>query len=445
MNPNELVPTLDNGYIIQNLLKPDYNKFVWDYMGNFNQLTFFASRPGNKRQAPAKWGEVHDKIMELPVVQAVIASIGVISSTSLQVNFTNPTFGFIPTGNVTNNFALNTRAIVTYVDPNNNYIIINSADDAQILNSGDWAVGTWITQEYNTQPRESTGTPSTYYVPSDTFNYCTKMRLTLTINLEDDEATWVVGDDGNNYFYMAQEKLNVEEFFRKKELNALKGELALWTPNGTPSNGGVMWAIKDELRGGVWNPYLSPPALSDFTSWLDECANRTNTPIYEMTVFAGRGAIETFQNWTENYILYAGMRNTFGGADVMGIDVMEWAAGNIRLKILPLSSLNSQDYFKNPSAIMPGSVEYNTMIALDFNPLGSVGASMKQSPLQYLYQGKTDAMTIKYMPGVVPESLMDKQTGNIAVTDGDNFTIQWLDRSGINLMARNSGAFMPAS
>lgn len=444
MNPNEIVVNLDEGLYANNLLKPDINQFVWDYQGNFNVLNFMASRGNGLRKAVSKFGQVQDAILDLPVVQALILSVTVISATQLQINFTSPTEGFIPTGNVTNNFALNTRARVIYVDTNSNYIIIQSTNDSQVLVASQWAANTWITQEYNTQPRLSTGTPSTYYMPSFTYNNCTKMRRTVTINLEDDEATWVTAQDGKKYWYFAQEELNLEELMREDELNSLKGQFGLWSPDQSPSNGGVVWAIKDPLRGGVWAPYFSPPSLSDFTSWLDEIANRNNRNMTYLTVACGRGAIETFQNWTSNYVQYAGVFNTFGGEAVEGINVMRWAYGQIVVQLIALPSLNSEDSFRNPSAIMPGSVEYNTMIELELDQMKSVASSTNQTPLQRIYQGRKE-MIVKMMPGVVDEDLMEKATGMLAVTDADNFTIQYLTRTGINYMARNGGLFQPGA
>jgi hypothetical protein len=444
MNPGLINGNLDNGFFVQNMLKPDYNKFVWDYMGRYNVLTYFASRNNGKRRAVAKYGEVHDSLMELPVVTGNIASVTTISPTQLEIFFTNPTPGFVPTGNVTNNFAINTRARISYVDPNNNYIIIESLDDAQVLASGDWVTGTWLTQEWNTQPRDAHGIPSTYYLPSDTFNYCEKIRSTIQIYGDDDEATWQETGQGK-FFYFAQEPINLDVMMMAIENRGLKGTRALWTPDQTPSNGGVVWAIKDTLRGGIVNQYFSPQSLQDFMDWIDAVANRTNTPMYNLTVFCGRGFINLFQTWTNNFITQAGINNTFGGESVKGIDVMRWQSGGVAVDLVMLPSLNSQDLFPNQSALEAGSVEYNTAIAIDMQQLNSIAASVKQPPLQFIYQGTRDSMIVKYQPGIVEEELMEKSTGNIAVTDGDNFTIQYQSRSGLNLMARNAGLWQPGA
>jgi len=444
MNPNEINVNLEQGLIYSNSLKPDINKYVWDYQGGFNRLNFIASRGAGLRRADANNGRVEDFLFDLPVVQALIASVVTISATQLQINFVSTTLGFVTTGNITNNFALNTRARVIYVDPNNNYIIIESLDDAQVLSSGDWADNTWITQEYNTQPRVNNGIPSTYYTPSKTYNNCTIMRKTLNLNLEDDVMTWTTAQNGDKYWIYAQEELTLQDLERYDEMNSLKGTLGFWSPDQTPSNGGVVWAIKDELRGGEWSPYFSPPSLEDFTSWLDSMANRNNKDMSYISLGVGRGALEMFQNWTSNYIQYAGIFNTFGGQAVEGIDVNRWQYGGISAQLFQLPSLNSQDFFRNQSSIVNGSVEYNTMIGLDIEQMETVASSTHQMPLQRLTRGSRE-LVYKIMPGVHDDDFMDKAMGVLAVTDSNSMTIQMMKRGGINYIARNGGLFQPGA
>lgn len=445
MNPNELSVNLDNGFLRNNLYKPDINKFVWSYMDGFNVLNYIASRGQEPRKADARLGEVQDYLMELPVVQALISSVNVISSQQLQINFSAPTTGFRVMGNVTNNNALNTRAREIYVDPAGNYIIIESLDDNQVLNSANWPANTWITEEWNTHPYQSTGMTSIYYNPSMTYNYCEKMRETVLINLDDTSMTWVEGDNGNMYWACQQESLAFEAMMRGMELRAFKGVRALWSTDNTTSNGGLEWAIKDPLRGGIYQPYFSTPSLPMFTQWINDVANRYNESIAYLTVLCGRGALETFQSFTENYIQYAGIRNTFGGEAVKGIDTYQYAVGGINVQLVHLPSLNSPDYFRNPTAVsgLTGSVEYNTMAAIDLRSMASVASTARQMPLQRIYRGKQE-MIYKIMPGVVDAELLESMNmTQVAVTDADCYTTQFLSRSGLNAMARNFGLWQP--
>lgn len=445
MNPGELAVTIDSGLLTNNLYKPDIQKYVYDYRGGFNDLNYMASQMGGYRKADARFGEVQDPLQELPVTKAQIASVTAISSTQLQLNWSDPNYSFFRLwGDVTNNFGLNTRAQTVVTQPG--YIIIQSLDNAQVLNSADWAVNTYVVEEWNDHPYTSTGMQFYPEMPSLTYNYCGKMRETVTINEDDGSMTWVEGDDGNKYWASQQVDLKFEQMARQSELRSLKGVRALNTNQykpGQATNGGLTWAIQDQLRGGVYTPYYSTLSLPILTQWLTDVANRYNSKISNITVLTGRGALMQFQTFTQNFIQYSGVFNTFGGAGVQGIDVYAYAIGGINVQFVHMSSLNSQDLFPNNSTVpgVNGSVEYNTMIAVDVQMMNTVASSTKLSPMQRIYKGPSE-FTCKIQRGVTDLNVGFANSDD-ASSDVDAHTVQLKTNSGINCMAYNFGLLQP--
>lgn len=425
-----------------NLNKPDIQKFVRDYTGGYNVLNFLAEK-GGSRKADAEYGEVQDGLMTEGVAQQIISSVSVISSTVLQINFLDNTYPYFRNmDNVTNNGALNTRARVISPSGAPGYIIIEALDDAQTLSSGDWAANTYVTAEWNTHPYKSVGMTPLDEVPTLVFNYCEKLRETVYVDRDEAIQTWVEGDKG--YWYTTKEMTTFDRMMRFSEIRSLKGTRGLLSQDKTSSNGGLEWAIKDNLRGGIWTPFFSNPTVDIWTEWVFEMANRQKSPTSFITVLTGRGALNNFQTFTENFIQYAGLYNTFGGAAVEGIDVMRYAAGAMTVQFVHLPSLNDTNYFTNPSQVagLTGSVEYNSMYGVDVNMMKTIASNAKLPFMERIYRGKQE-MVYKIMPGVVDEDFLEKGTGAIAVTDADNMSIQFLTYSGVNAFPYYGGYFAP--
>lgn len=251
--------------------------------------------------------------------------------------------------------------------------------------------------------RDSSGKTSLYSIPNLDYNYCQVTRDSVTLSRKDKIATYV--HNGTEYWYSKQEDDMIRRIAMADERTLLFGDRFQYTSpieglvNG---NGGLDWSIKN--RGGLYYGLNSPLIRSQFENILADHAVRSAQQGQTLTLAMGTQALMFLQqNFTSDFIKYAGTRNTFGGESVQGLNVMEYAIGGNMYDILILPALNDAKFYPETSAIpgVNGTRMSNRIYILDLNPIPVVGNSNKRLPaVERIYWGE-DEKLYRVIPGMV--------------------------------------------
>ena len=288
--------------------------------------------------------------------------------------------------------------------------------------------------------RDSSGKTSLYSIPTLDYNYCQVTRDSVTLSRKDKVATYVLY--GKKFWYSKQEQDMIDRIARSDERTLLFGDRFQYTsPNEglINGNGGLDWSIKN--RGGLYYGLNSPMTRIQFQNILAEHAVRSAQQGQTLTLAMGTQALNFLQeNFTGDFIRQTGVRNTFGGEKVRGLNVMEYAIGGNFYDILILPALNDTKFYPETSAIpgIYGTRMSNRIYLLDLNALPVVGDDNKRLPaVQRIYWGE-DEKLYRVIPGMVGNQ--GNSTGGskigryqTTVSPKDGYTCEFLQDMGWNI------------
>lgn len=249
--------------------------------------------------------------------------------------------------------------------------------------------------------RDSAGKTSLFSIPNTDYNYCQVTRDSLRLSRKDKIATLV--HNGEKFWYSSAERDMLDRMFRADERTLIHGERFQYNSpvegliNG---NGGLDWSIKN--RGGLYKPLTSKITRDVFHDILLEhqvrCANGGNSII--MTGSAALMAMN--EDFTGDFIKYAGRTNTFGGEKVKGLSVEMYAIAGKEYPIIVNPALNDTEYYPETSSIpgVRGTRMSNRFYLLDLSPIPVVGSAAKLPAIERIYWGQDETL-YRVIPGMV--------------------------------------------
>lgn len=210
------------------------------------------------------------------------------------------------------------------------------------------------------------------------------------------------------------------------------------------SNGGIRWSVIN--RGGEYLPLSAPITETQFDTWLADM-DRKKVSMGPLNIFMGKGMLYHIQrNFTEGYITPVGRENTFGGAEVMGLDVRKYSIAGIDVNFIELPALNDLELFPEISSI-PGLALPNRMghtaFCVDFAPIEVSGGGT--APAIELISPRTNPVMAGYLNGM-DKAMSDAQVySNLSsnavqvVTDLDASSFHCMIDDGIDMTGKFSG------
>lgn len=444
---------LDTSLVLNGLNQPDIEMWVHDFTGGYNKFSVLLERISQSRRIVGRNGQFSKMIQGLFQVSATVATSTQGTATTVVLTWTDPNYNFFDIyDNVTLGPSTNVRYRVVANSPGS--ITVQSEDGVTAISSASFVAGNTIYSQWNSQPAYSTGRKTIYEVPQIISNYTETTRDTCRINRKDEYLTYakdpMTGED-TAFWSFTQEKLMMQRFARKREFKALWGTYNYNASDRTAYNGGLFWAIQDPSRGGVVQPFASVWVLNDFINFITQIAARYNDAEQNIMLLCGRQFLKILQSYTQPYIQYSGVNNTFGGHDVDGLDVREFTIAGIKCGFTILPSLSSTDFYP-PTTIagLSGTQAENFCFAVDMKnyPIIPDGNGLELPPLEKVYSGRKPIL-YGAIKGLIDHEgntgeFSAQDTGFISTAD-DSITFEVLCDDGIDAVAYHMGVMYPTN
>lgn len=449
--PNQISNlAFENNLVLNSLNMDDKTAMVYDLSNGYNTLDTLMSmmNKGKSTQVEGLDGKIEKPLYGRSRVISQIASNSA-SGTNLIVNFNDPTYNLFRVGD-------------TVMDSSANNIqgrVISSAPGTITLQlAPNTGISSWNTSTHfiagmyakalfdSSVNRGSTGRRTLYEFPAYDYNYTSVTRETVEIFRADMAKTWVKYQ--GKYWWSAQDEIAVQRMARSCEYKywfSNRGQVQDANGAGTVNyNGGLKWAIKDALRGGIYRPLTNVMGQGDFENFLMDVGNRQTNPNVKLTLLVGRGALATIQRFTAPYVQFAGTTNTFGGSSVQGLNVMQYTFGGVAVDLIQAPIFNDTDFFPETSTIsgVTGTRMSNTIVAIDASQYEVLGGGTRPA-MEKIYFGNEEYI-YGYIPGLIGNAGTAKsnvfQSGNImAANDRDAVTLEIYTNSGIDVIANKMG------
>jgi hypothetical protein len=295
--------------------------------------------------------------------------------------------------------------------------------------------------------RNSAGRQSLYQFPEVDFNYSQVIRESTTVSRRDKIKSRVMWSGG--MWWEAQQPLAIEMMLKRKEFMWLWGRRGKKLVNGkeTNTNGGIDWAIKERPIGrGVYYPMSGLPSEGMFEKFLSDVYDRKAVQGTKFLAM-GRGFLYHIQkNFTKDYIVNTGRLNTFGGADVSGLNIMQYAIAGMEYNFIELPILNDPEFFPEASGI-PGAEfrkrQYDCY-CLDLDPIPVKGGGTAPAIEKFhfgdseYYEAFIAGMDSAPSGGPTDDAIR-AASANRVVTDIDNSSYHVMADCGIDMLGKFSG------
>jgi hypothetical protein len=419
--PNQFSNADFNTNLLLNALNmDDKSAKVYDFSGGYNVIDLLATRNAPSRQIVGLDGVFQKPILGRSQIVAQVATTAVVGS-NLQVNWTDPNYDlFRTTMSILDGTAnMNIGRVVSHGP---GFVVLEPGAGIAAWNpaihfiAGSYAIEAW----QSSANRLSDGVASQYEYPVYVKNQTAICRENVQLARRDMSQTWVKykGD----FWYSAQDMIMAQRYAREMEISALFSQFGTINSSlgGTVNYSmGLKASIKDPLRGGIYLGLSNAMTQQQFEDWIGQLADRQSAQHVELNLLMGRGAMNLIQQFSQKYIITAGINNTFGGATVKGIDIKTYSINGITCNFIMLPLFNDREKFPTQTTV-PGLSNYTrmqyTIVALG----GSLPAVEK------CYFGN-DEMIYYYTPGVIGSSLKGGsmfKTGNpfLAANDKDGVT-----------------------
>jgi hypothetical protein len=393
----------ENNLILNGLSKDDKATTVFDFSGGYNVVDLIVSKVSSSRQIMGKDGIFSKPIMGQSVVQAIVATSAINGSNQLVLTFTDNTYDKFRVTEVVGDGSANDslgRVAVSAAGT----ITLDLAPPLTSWNlTNNFPAGSYVTSLWNSQTNRGSGAMSSLYeYPEYVSNQTSIMRENVSLDRRDASQTWV--EFQGDYWYSAQDMIMMKRIARSMEYRALFSHMG--TNGGVNYSMGLKSSIKNAARGGVYKGLANLPTQADFESFLNDIADRQNASDVEINMLVGRGLLNRIQNFTSQYITYAGQANTFGGSGVNGLDVRKYAINGVSVNLIHAPILNDRIRFPGLSTIS-GAGNFTRMqytgIVLDMNGYDAVGGGTLPA-MEKTYFGEEEMMYY-YVPGVIGSSL----------------------------------------
>lgn len=448
--PNQLsISNFQNNLVLNGLDMPDRIQMVWDISGQWNTLTWLTDRLSRQRsrQIVGLDGKFEKPIIGRNNVITAIAGNVLNGNGSLTVTFTDPTYNLFRLNRVvldSNNFegrVISTSPGTVTIEPlGNPAVFVAATHFASGFIKDGWDASINM---------GSTGSTPLYEYPDYVFNYTSISRGTTDWFRRNMNQTWVRTSKDGKFWWSSIDVNAITQFAKDIEIKSWEGVRSQTTSlNGGVVNqsGGLLWAIKDPVRGGVVKPMSNNPTKADLEDFIMEVAARQAVPNVKLIGLAGQGMMANIQtNMTQDFIIHSGTYNTFGGATVSGIDVREYQIAGVSLAIIPCTYFNDRERFPELSTIpgVIGTKRGNDLVILDEGMFPVIGGG-EAPALERCYFGDQD-IVYGYLNGIgmqgggAPLS-MAGQTFNQIVSNRDSVQFEiYSDCCPVDAIAQRMG------
>lgn len=421
-----VVGNLENNFIQKTLNERNSFSKVYDISGGYNKFTQFTStlNPGGSKQVDSVKYE-KSKRGNLGVV-AQIQSNSLVG-TSLVIVFSDPTYEFFRVGDTVAD-SNNVLGNVTVAGPGT---ITVSPITVTFVAATHFIANMFAKVFFNTSlTRNSVGVTSLYNTPDLDYNYTGLTRDTTALARKDFISTYV--KVGGKYWWCAQQLEMVARMGKMTEFKFVFSERA--DVGGKQYNGGIIWSIKN--RGGEYvssTAAITQPVLQGLIQGI-----KTRNPgTTEVTMFAGAGAIASFQSFMTPLIQFVGVNSTFGMGTKSGLDVMMYNWLGVKLNIVPLDLFNDPKLFQEISTITGTPKQGNAFFIVDASPIPAVDGGTLPA-IERFHFGPTEMMST-YTPGMIGTdggnaSSTSQMNYNMSANDIDGVTFNVGSDNGIDIL-----------
>lgn len=442
----------ENNLVLNSLNKDDKTAMVYDLSNGYNTLDTLMSmiQKGKSTQVVGLDGKIQKPLYGRSRVIAQIASNSA-SGSNLIVNFNDPTYNLFRVGDtVMDSSANNIKGRVIAKQPGQ--ITLQLAPNAGVSSwnaSVHFIAGMYAKALFDSSVNRGSGGKETLYeFPSYDYNFTAVTRETVEIFRNDMAQTWV--EFQGKYWWSAQDQIAVQRMARSCEYKYWFSERGQINDAGGSGqinyNGGLKWAIKDPVRGGVYRPLTNAMTQGDFETFLADIGNLQTNPTVPLTLLMGRGALQTIQSFgsISNSIQYSGQTNTFGGSSVEGLNVMQYSIAGVKCNFILAPIFNDTQFFPEASTIpgVNGTRMSNTIVAIDPSNYEVLGGGMRPA-MEKIYFGDEEYI-YGYIPGLIGNGARTKSnvftSGDVlAVNSRDAVTLEIYTNSGIDVIANKMG------
>lgn len=258
------------------------------------------------------------------------------------------------------------------------------------------------------------------YLVTQDYNYSQIQREGHTILRRDlYKKTWFK-NNGKDWYDFDLSMANVR-YLKGLEDTAFWGERGIDGVEDDPNS--VYYS--DGLRNRIItkNPELYLSLTNQLTEsvlqdYISQYKTKTRN-IKEVIVMVGAQALANLQaNVTQQYVLEAGNKNTFGGIDVTGLNVMKYAFNGITLGFMDWDMLNDPRFDTNISTITGKPRWQSSMLFWSGDKIE--GSEGMLNPVIPKYIGENRRLT-GFLQGVVDPQMVNREMFSNALNLGSSF------------------------
>lgn len=428
----------------------DRNDFsrVYDLSGGYSKLLTVINilNAGNSRSIDTD--KYEKSFMTNGYVIAQIQGTPSVSGANVTVTLVDSTYDNFRVNDLVMSESLEIQGIVLAKSPGSVTITPAPGGTTAAQLQAEFTATKYIKAYGDAQPlRNSVGRESLYQFPDVDYNYTQVIRESTSVSRRDKIKSRVMWEGG--MWWEAQQPLAIEMMLKRKEFMSLWGRRGKATIAGQEvnTNGGIDWAIKERNIGrGVYYPLASLPSESTFEKFLSDVYDR-KAQQGEKFLMMGRGMLYHIQkNFTKDFIQYAGTLNTFGGADVSGLNVMQYTVAGMKYNFMEMPILNDPDFFPEAAGV-PGATfrkrQYDCY-CLDLDPIPVKGGGTAPA-IEKIHFGGSEyyeafiAGMDSAPSGGVSDSAIQAAAATRVVTDVDNSTYHVMSDCGYDMIGKFSG------
>lgn len=446
---NSLIPS----YVGALLNARDVYQYVYDRSGGYNTLSMLTNKINTKgsHRATNTYGLYEKYKRGKNNIVATVAAAPTQSGNNLILVFTDPNYDkFLPGDVVTDKNFVQGRVLVAgagtvTIEP-------YPLGSAALVAATHFVAGGLCTFLFDASGSiNSTGKGNRLFVPQQFTNYPSNTRESCTVARGEKFKTYVT-QSGSEFGFWQEEIDMVDRFYKSIEFKYWFSQYGAPVSSsyqgvGT-SNRGLRQAI---MTDGVYMPISSSATATNLRDMLSALGNRNTMSGQRFTAFCGRDFLTNLQtNVTGVYIQYAGVRNTFGGEAVRGLNVMEYAIGDVMVDFIVAPILNDTDLsVPTTMAGASGTRWSNSCYLLNMDDVPSVGGGAMNPAIQKFHYGPTEVVRkcVTGMTGLDGDSTGGGSSNGWEFTssDVDAFAVHIEGNMGIDVDGFRCGLIEPTT
>lgn len=218
------------------------------------------------------------------------------------------------------------------------------------------------------------------------------------------------------------------------------------------TTGGVRWSIIN--KGGTYLPLTGELTQATFNDFLENMVRVSADNGRNLVALMGSAAMARLQTILGDYIKQAGTLNTFGGASVQGLNVMQYSYAGMNISFVRWALLDDEMFRGELSTINGKPKMSNSIYFMDLTSVPAADGSGNLSPLQK-YHFNNDELIANYVPGMigldssdassVKAAIAGSSMASLGTSDIDSVEFHMLSDCGLHCIADRMGLIEFAS